>query len=344
MTADIPGKDQVIARQPESRPTLVVIGELNGRLPPRMETVADRVAVRTVRTPDELAEVLPDASMVLLWDFASTLLREQFGRAESLRWIHVAGAGVDAVMTAEIASSGVVVTNARGVFNRSIAETVVGMMLVFAKDMLTTLALQAKRTWHHRDTEMLAGQTALIVGAGGIGRAIGRSVGALGVEVTGVATSERHDKDLGLVRSVVDLDCLLPRADFVILVLPLTDLTKGIIGHEQLALMKTTARLVNVGRGQLVDETALIAALQSGSIAGAALDVFETEPLPPNSPLWTMPNVIVSPHMSADFHGWLEALADQFFDNLDRWLDGQPLLNVVDKELGYVPGGPTARA
>ena len=247
---------------------------------------------------------------------------------------------MDAVMTPEIASSDVLVTNARGVFNHSIAETVVAMMLMFAKDMLTTIALQAQRTWLHRDTEMLAGQTALVVGAGEIGRAIARSIGALGVKVTGVATSERKDKELGLVRSVEDLDSLLPGADFVILVLPLTDLTRGMIGSAQLARMKTTARLINVGRGQLVDEDALITALRSGSIAGAALDVFQTEPLPQDSPLWTMPNVMVSPHMSADFHGWLEALADQFFDNLGRWLDDRPLLNVVDKQLGYVPGNP----
>ena len=334
----------MIARHTEPRTTLVVIGELNGRPPPGLGTLAGRVTVHSVSKPSELASVLPDASIALLWDFASTLLREQFDGARVLRWIHVAGAGVDAVMTPEIASSDVVVTNARGVFNRSIAETVVAMMLVFAKDLATTLALQARQTWLHRDTEMLAGQSALIVGAGEIGGAIGRTIGALGVEVTGVATSERHDEHLGLVRSVEDLDSLLPLYDFVILVLPLTDLTRGIIGPEQLALMRPTARLINVGRGQLVDEPALAAALQAGSIAGAALDVFETEPLPPNSPLWTMPNVIVSPHMSADFHGWLEALADQFFDNLDRWLDGRPLLNVVDKELGYVPGGPTAAA
>ncbi len=247
-------------------------------------------------------------------------------------------------MTADIAAGDVVVTNARGVFNRSIAETVVAMMLVFAKDMLTTIALQAGRTWLHRDTEMLAGQTALIVGAGEIGRAIGNALGALGVEVTGVATSERHDRDLGRVRSVEELDALLPDADFVVLVVPLTKLTRGVIGAEQLASMKTTARLINVGRGQLVDEGALIAALQSGSIGGAALDVFQTEPLPPDSPLWAMPNVIVSPHMSADFHGWLEALAEQFYDNLDRWLAGRTLLNVVDKKLGYVPGAPAPEA
>lgn len=286
--------------------------------------------------------MLPDASIALLWDFSSTLLRQHFHRARALRWVHVAGAGVDAVMTAEIADSDVIVTNARGVFNQSIAETVVAMMLIFAKDMLTTISLQTQRTWLHRDTEMLAGQTAVIVGAGEIGRAIGRAIGGLGVDVIGIATSERPDRDLGLVRSFEDLDSLLPIADFVVLVTPLTDLTRGMIGADQLALMKPTARLINVGRGQLIDEGALIAALQSRSIAGAALDVFQTEPLPVDSPLWTMTNVMVSPHMSADFHGWLEALASQFFDNLYRWLDGRPLVNVVDKNLGYVPGNPTA--
>lgn len=334
----------MIAHPPEPRPSLVVVGELDGRPPPGIESVTDRVVVRSVHTPSGLVRVLPEASIALLWDFSSALLRDHFHLARNLRWVHVAGAGVDAVMTADIAASDVVVTNARGVFNRSIAETVVAMMLVFAKDMLRTIALQAQGNWLHRDTEMLAGQKALIVGTGPIGRAIGRAIGALGVEVTGVATSERRDPDLGRVRHVEDLDSVLPSADFVVLVLPLTHHTRGMIGAKQLALMKTSARLINVGRGQLVDERALIAALQSGSIAGAALDVFQTEPLPPDNPLWTMPNVIVSPHMSADFHGWIEALADQFFENLRRWLGSEPLLNVVDKKLGYVPGNPTPAA
>lgn len=328
-----------MTRQPSrERPSVVVIGELDGRRPPGLDQITDRVIVHHVGAAPELARVLPDASVVLLWDFSSHLLRQHFRQARSLQWVHVAGAGVDAVMTARIAASDVVVTNARGTFNQAIAETVVAMMLVFAKDMLTTIALQSRRGWVHRDTEMLAGQTALLVGAGEIGRATGRALGALGVNVVAVATSERKDQDLGLVRAVEDLNILLPTADFVILILPLTDLTRGIMGAEQFSLMKTTARLVNVGRGQLVDEEAMIEALQTKSIAGAALDVFETEPLPLDSPLWRMPNVIISPHMSADFHGWIEALAVQFVDNLDRWLCGKPLLNVVDKKLGYVPG------
>lgn len=332
----------VIGQSPEySRQSVVVVGELDGRLPPGLSAIADRVVLHNAKSASELERVLPSAEIVLLWDFGSLLLQQQFHRARSLRWVHVAGAGVDAVMTQEIQSSEVVVTNARGVFNQSIAETVVAMMLVFAKDMLTTIALQSQHRWLHRDTEMLAGQTAVIVGAGEIGRAIGRAAGALGVQVIGVATSARFDQDLGPVHSVDELETLLPIADFVVLILPLTDQTRGLIGGDQLALMKSTARLINVGRGRLVDEHALVAALQSGSIAGAALDVFKTEPLPPDSPLWSMPNVIVSPHMSADFHGWLEALAAQFVENLERWLSNRPLLNVVDKRLGYVPGRPT---
>ena len=214
----------------------MVIGQLDGRRPPGLEAITDRVIVRHVGTASELARVLPDASVALLWDFGSDLLRQHFHQARSLRWIHVAGAGVDSVMSARIAASDVVVTNARGVFNQSIAETVVAMMLVFAKDMLTTIDLQSRQRWVHRDTEMLAGQTALLIGAGEIGRAISRTLGALGVKVVAVATSEREDQDLGLVRSVEDLDILLPNADFVILILPLTDRTTRYHGGRAISL------------------------------------------------------------------------------------------------------------
>ena len=138
------------------------------------------------------------------------------------------------------------------------------------------------------------------------------------MEVIGVATEERSDSDFGMIRSVSDLDILLPDADFVVLIVPLIDLTYGLLGTEQFRLMKPSTYLINVGRGELIDEDALIVALRSGEIAGAALDVFSTEPLPSGHPLWSMPGVVVSPHMSADFHGWLDALASQFLANLER--------------------------
>ena len=323
-------------------PTVVVIGELGGQRPPDLGGISNRVLIRHVDSVSELESALSEAEIVLLWDFRSRLLGGSFHKARALRWVHVAGAGVDAALTPEIAASDVIITNARGVFDRSIAETVAAMMLVFAKDILTTIDLQTREKWLHRETEMLTGQTALVVGAGGIGRAINKTLRSLGVDVIGVASAERPDPDFGLLRSIDQLDTLLPCADFVVVVLPLTGLTRGLFGPDQFVLMKPTARFINVGRGELVDEDALVDALQSNEIAGAALDVFRTEPLPPGHPLWCIPNVIVSPHMSADFRGWLKALAGQFVDNLERWLAGEPLLNVVDKGLGYVPGSPNA--
>lgn len=320
------------------RPVVVVIGELGGGPPPGLDRIAGRVEFRYARTRSELDAALPDAEAALLWDFGSPLLAESLRGAVSLRWIHVAGAGVDAVLTPALVDSEIALTNAHGVFDRSVAETVAGMLLVFVKDVIGTVELQQSRQWRHRETEMLAGQTALVVGAGGIGREIARVLAALAVDVTVVASSERTDAELGVVRSIDDLDELLGDVDFVVLVLPLTDDTRDLFDADRFRLMKRTARLVNVGRGELVDEEALVAALRSGEIAGAALDVFREEPLPTDHPLWALPNVLVSPHMSADFRGWLDALADQFIENLERWLDDRPLVNVVGKRRGYVPG------
>ncbi|MGE3289737.1 MAG: D-2-hydroxyacid dehydrogenase, partial [Pseudonocardia sp.] len=170
-----------------------------------------------------------------------------------------------------------------------------------------------------------------------IGRAIGRLLRGLGMRVRGVGRSARDDDpDFGDVASPADLPRLLPETDYVVLAAPLTDETRGLVGAAELRAMRPTARLINVGRGELVDEAALVAVLEAGGIGGAALDVFEREPLPASSPLWALPGVIVSPHMSADAVGWREQLADLFLDNLRRWCAGRPLRNVVDKSVGYV--------
>lgn len=318
---------------------VVVIGELSGAGPPGIERMEGRAEFIQVLDATSLHAALPGTEVVLMWDFRSSLLRNAMDRADSLRWVHVAGAGVDAAMSPELQARDIQLTNARGVFDRSIAETVAGWALVFAKDMLRSWQLQQAATWQHRETEIAAGSTALVVGMGGIGREIARTLRSLRIDVVGMATSERSDDEFGVIRAIDDFDEVLPLVDLVVLVVPLTDRTQGLIGATQLASMRPTARLINVGRGGLVDEAALVDALRSGTIAGAALDVFAEEPLPADSPLWAMDNVIVSPHMSADFHGWLDALASQFMDNLDRWLDGEPLTHVVDKRLGYVSAG-----
>jgi phosphoglycerate dehydrogenase-like enzyme len=281
---------------------------------------------------------------VFLWDFASRAVPDSWTAPNRLRWLHVAAAGVDSVLCDELRASDVVLTNSRGIFDGPIAEYVLGLILAFAKDLPGALAAQAGRTWRHRETERVAGRTALVIGTGPIGRATGRLLRAAGLKVAGIGRSGRSaDPDLGTVYPFGELLRRLPDADFVVAAAPLTGQTAGMIGARALAAMRPSARLINVGRGGLVVTADLVAALRAGQIAGAALDVFETEPLPADSPLWTLPNVVVSPHMSGDAAGWQAALSELFTDNLLRWQAGQPLRNVVEKRLGYVPSDERAR-
>jgi phosphoglycerate dehydrogenase-like enzyme len=318
-------------------PTVLV---LEGEVPPPQIASIERLAdVRHARAA-ELADALPGAEILFLWDFWSDAVAAAWPYADSLRWVHIASAGVDRLLFPDLAASDVTVTNSRGVFDEPIAEYVLGMVLCFAKDLHTTLRLQGRRRWQHRETETVTGARAVVVGTGPIGRAIGRRLTAVGMTVGGVGrTGRTGDPDLGDVRPFTELHEALAEADYVVLAAPLTDLTRDMIDAVALASMRPAARLINVGRGQLVVEKALVDALTDGRIAGAALDVFATEPLPESSPLWEMPNVLVSPHMSGDAAGWRDRLVELFVDNLGRYRDGRALRNVVDKQRGYVPRG-----
>lgn len=306
-----------------------------------LDAVRKLADVRVAATPEALESWLGDTDILLVIDFRTTMLRQAWPRAGRVKWVHAASAGIDALMFPELVTSDVIVTNARGVFDQSIAEYVLGVMLLFTKDLHTTIAHQRERRWQHRESGMLAGRRVVVVGAGGIGRAIARLSKAAGMTATGVARTGRNDDpDFGHLVAVDHLRDVLPEADFVVLAAPLTDETRGLIDADMLRAMAPAAYLVNVGRGPLVREHDLVDALRQGWIAGAALDVFEREPLPSDHPLWGMPQVLVSPHMSGDFHGWREALLRQFVDNLRRWLAGEALHNVVDKARGYAaPGG-----
>lgn len=318
------------------RPTIVILGATSDEPPPGLEPIAQSACFRFAADAQELEGAIGEADVLFVWDFRSTELRDAWHRVEKLRWVHVAGAGVDAVLFPDIVESQVTITNSRGVFDRSIAEYVLGLMLVFAKDLLQTIGLQQQKKWVHRDTEMLAGHKLLVVGAGSIGRTIARLARCAGMEVDAIARTARYsDEDFGRVFPSEDLDEVLPEADYVVVAAPLTAQTRGMFGAAQFERMKPGARFINVGRGPIVDESALTEALRDGRIAGTALDVFSEEPLPEDSPLWEMPQVVVSPHMSGDFVGWLEALGELFVENFRRWERGDELLNVVDKERGY---------
>ena len=305
--------------------------------PPDMQPIEAAAVVRYTDAR-ELSEALTGADVLFVYDFLSTAVPGAWHAAGRLRWLHIASAGVDPVMFPALRESDVVLTNSRGVFDGAIAEYVLGVILAFAKDFARSLDLQRARTWRHRESERIAGREVLIVGTGPIGRAIARLLRSAGMRVRGAGRRARDDDpDFGVVHDAAALARYLPEADYVVAVAPLTEQTKGMFDAAAFAAMKPAARFINVGRGELVVTSDLITALSRGALAGAALDVFDTEPLSPESPLWTMPNVLVSPHMSGDFAGWRNALVEVFAENLRRWRAGEPLRNVVDKSLGYVP-------
>jgi phosphoglycerate dehydrogenase-like enzyme len=325
-----------------SRSTVVVLHDHSGNTG-RPDGLAQVEAVADVRyaTDETLADRLPAADVLLVWNFHSRGLISARRAASALRWVHAASAGVNHVLTPDVVSSDIVVTNSRGVFDEPVAEYVLGLALALAKDLPTTLTHQRDRRWRHRETERLGDKHALVAGTGPIGRAIGRKLAAVGMRVTGLGRVARStDPDLGEVVPMSSLSDVLPDADYVVLAAPLTDETRGMINAKALAAMKPTARLINVGRGHLVVQEDLIDALSAGRLGGAALDVFVNEPLAGSSPLWRLPNVIVSPHMSGDVVGWRAELVALFVDNLSRYLDGRPLRNVVDKARGYVREQP----
>jgi phosphoglycerate dehydrogenase-like enzyme len=208
------------------------------------------------------------------------------------------------------------------------------MLLHFVKDVGATTAFQARGEWRHRETETLRGRRALVLGAGGVGREVARLLAAVGMDVGVVARSARTDAELGRVHALGELDALLPEAEFLVLAVPLTPATRGLLGRDQLARLPRGVRIVNVARGAVIDDDALIDALRHGHVGGAALDVFVDEPLAPAHPFWGLERAIVSPHMGGDVHGWREACAARFVANLRRWVSGDPLECVVDKTAG----------
>jgi phosphoglycerate dehydrogenase-like enzyme len=269
--------------------------------------------------------------------------RENFPRAGRLRWIHVAAASVTPVLFPELIESPVVVTNGRGMYSVSMAEHTLGVMLGFSRLLHRARDAQRERRWAQQALWMdppsfreLRGETLGIVGFGSIGHALGERARALGLEVIGLRKHPAPDPAPAHVQWGPDrLDELLERSQWVVLAAPLTGQTRGMIGAPQLARMRSDAVFVNLGRGALVDEAALVEALRAGRIAGAALDVFEREPLPAESPLWDLPNVILTPHVSGLGPRYWDRVIELFSGNLRAFLGGQPLTNVVDKREGY---------
>jgi phosphoglycerate dehydrogenase-like enzyme len=259
-------------------------------------------------------------------------------RAPNLRWVQATSAGIGGfVQRTTLDRTNLLLTTAGGIHAVPLAEFAVTGALYFLKGLPYLATQQRAHLWQRYTTTQVAGRTVTVVGLGGIGRRMVSAFASLGTDVVGIG---RPGRDYGLdpsvpVYSYTDIDQVLGRTDVLVLCCPLTPQTERLIGREQLQLLPTGAVLVNISRGQVVDEPALIEALRSGALGGAALDVFETEPLPVDSPLWDLDNVIVSPHSASTVSTENAALTDLFCDNLRRYLHGEPLRNPYRRELGY---------
>jgi phosphoglycerate dehydrogenase-like enzyme len=297
-------------------------GELREDTPERRQAEADA------------AEMLPDCEVMIGY---SRLPDDVITYTPNLRWIMTLGAGIDRLSPGLAAR--VLLTNGAGIGAEPIAEQVLMYLFMLARGEHVYFRRQMARHWEKGvPVREIAGMTMGIVGFGAIGAAVARRARGLGMRVIALrrsATGRAADALADEVCPPSDLAYLLGSSDVVVLAVPLTAETRGLIGREELAGMRSGAYLINVARGPVVDEAALVAALRSGRLAGAGIDVFDDEPLPPDSPFWDLPNVIVTPHSASAAEHRAPRLADLVCDNLRRYLDGQPLRNVVDVERGY---------
>ncbi len=315
----------------EWRPKPVLANSIRERYP----------EMRVLHLPnyDTLPLELPDTNIFVGY----SLRAEQLIHARELKWIHSTAAGVAQLMYPELRKSGITVTNARGIFSVPMAEHTMGLILALARNFPDAARYQDQSKWSVQDlwdkpqhlTE-INGSVLLIVGYGSIGRELAGRARAFDMRVWGVTRSGKGDATHAeKILPVSQLNAALPHADYVVISAPETSETRHLMGAEQIARMKRGARLINVARGSLLDEAALLNALSSGTLGGAALDVTSTEPLPPQSPLWRAPDLFITPHTSAISERlWLRE-TELFLRLLDEWFAGKPLSNCVDFSRGY---------
>ena len=286
------------------------------------------IAVRVASTEAEAAALIGDTEVLLAWNFPASLL----ARASKLRWIQVMGAGVERFLVPELGPR-VILTRAAGIFGPWMAEYTLGWCLWVTQRIALFSGQQRERRWSPVDPLRLRGATLCVVGLGDIGRHIARAARRLGLTVIGVTRSGKPVPGAERVYRTRTIRTALARADFVVLTLPLSAETRGLIGGPELLAMKPSAWLINIARGAIVDERALIETLRARRIGGAVLDVFDTEPLPAEHPLWQLDNVAITPHISGP--STPAEIVPIFDDNLRRYLAGRPLRHVVDRRQGY---------
>ncbi|MBZ9856419.1 D-2-hydroxyacid dehydrogenase [Mesorhizobium sp. CA13] len=320
-----------------ARPTVIVSADsLDGPLAVLAETHPD-ITVRGCESYEALPALISETGAEVIFSIRfgqrSLYPRKAVVENPTVRWVSVGGSGTDHLRPWDPAR--VTVTNSAGVAADMMAEYVFGAMLSFSLGLRGFAREQAAGNWIGGKVEPIQGKTLLLLGLGKTGQAVAARAKAFGMTTLGVRANPKPTENIDEVHAIADLPRLWGRADFILCAVPLLDSTRGLVGEEAFAAMKPSVVLIDVSRGFVVDEAALLAVLDAGRIKGAALDVFATEPLPQSHPLWGYDNVIVTPHCSSVYDGWDVKSVRMFADNLARYRRGEPLNNVVDPKRGY---------
>ncbi len=317
-------------------PRLLIIGPEPDLVAPVIEARVPDAEIHSCTDYETLPEVLEKTQPQVAYTFKigrGRFPREALFASPYIEWVQNSGAGVDHLVPWD--ATRVTVTNASGVHGELMAQYTVWAVLNHQLGLPLYAQRQSERVWEKGRFHSVAGQVLVIVGFGTIGAEIGRVARGLGMRVIGVRARPKPSEHADKVVGSDQLYEALGQADYVSVVLPSTDETKGLLGAEAMAAMKPGAYLINTGRGGIVDEAALLAALRSGQLSGATVDVFAKEPLPPDSPLWNAKGLTVLPHISGDPADWKRRVTELFCDNLGLWMSGRPLFNVVDPGRGY---------
>jgi phosphoglycerate dehydrogenase-like enzyme len=317
----------------KNQPLILALSNEND---PQLAMLADLPHV-LVDSAAALTSASKEAEVILHWIGPRDLLRSAFLASPRVRWVHSRSAGLDSILFPELIQSAVPLTNGSGVFSQSLGEFALAAILYFAKDFRRMLRNQEAGRWEQFDVEEISGQTVGIVGYGDIGRAVASRVHAMGMRVLAL---KRHVPASGdpLIAQFFQpqaLSAMLAQCDYVVVAAPLTEETRHMISDAAFAAMKPNAVVINIGRGPVIDQAALVRALSAGRIKGAGLDVFEHEPIPPGDPIYKLENVLVSPHCADHTKDWLNDAMRFFIQQYERFRTGQPLENVVEKHLGY---------
>jgi phosphoglycerate dehydrogenase-like enzyme len=304
-----------------------------------LEALPPDTGIAVGNTAEAFERAAGEASIIFNWSGTGALLREVFGMCPKVRWVHCRAAGLDDLLFPELIESPVPLTNGSGVFSPPLGEFVLGAILYFAKDFRRLIRNQTAGVWEPFDVTEISGRTAGIVGYGDIGRAVATRLRAMGMQVLACRRTapplDHVDPLIGKFYGPDGLPEMIALCDYVVATAPLTPQTRGMIGAREFAAMKPGAVILNVGRGAVIDEAAMIQALTEKRILGAGLDVFTTEPLPPGHPFFALDNVLLSPHSADHTPDWLDRAMQFFVAQFERFAKGDPLLNVVDKKRGY---------